>query len=378
MLRPTGSSESSAATPAAWDGSGDSSLRTDGGDAGGDADEQSTQLDDVAVLHAKVDHHSPSVAIILPAFNEEQTIEPTIRAFHASLPEAEIVVVNNNSTDRTADLAKATFRSLGCRAILVDEPRRGKGNAVRRAFHDVDADIYVLADADMTYPANRVRDLIEPVAANQADMVVGDRLAGGDYQRQNRRPFHDLGNRLVLYIVNLLFRSNLSDIMSGYRVFSADFVWGYPILVDGFEIETDMTLHALDKRFRIVEIPVEYVDRPAGSSSKLNTFSDGLRVLRTISSLARHYRPMLFFGSIAFSLFVLGLLCGLPVLGEWIAFQYIYRVPLAILATGLMVLSAGAVGIGLVLDSVVHQERLRYERDFLMNRRSPRRQRSRD
>lgn len=203
-----------------------------------------------------------SVAIILPAFNEELTIAPTIRAFHAAMPEAEIVVVNNGSTDSTASLARETFRSLGCRARLIEEPRRGKGSAVRRAFHEVDADLYVLVDADMTYPADRVCDLVEPVAAGRADMVVGDRLVGGHYQRENMRAFHNFGNRLVLLMVNRLFRSGLSDIMSGYRVLSADFVNGYPILVDGFEIETDMTLHALDKRFRILELPVEYVDRP--------------------------------------------------------------------------------------------------------------------
>jgi hypothetical protein len=263
------------------------------------------------------------------------------------------------------------FRSLECSGTLIAEQRRGKGNALRRAFHDVYADIYVLADADMTYPANRVRDLIEPVTRNQADMVVGNRMMGGEYERENKRPMHGLGNRLVLRIVNLLFHSDLGDIMSGYRVLSASFVWSYPILVDGFEIETDMTLHALDKRFRIVEIPVEYVDRPAGSTSKLRTFSDGLRVLRTISSLARHYRPMLFFGSVSVLLFLLGLLCGLPVIGDWVAYHYIYAVPLAILATGLMLLSAGSLGIGLVLDSVVHQDKLRYERDFLSGRRPP-------
>ena len=196
---------------------------------------------------------SQSLAIILPAYNEELTIATTIRAFHAAIPEARIVVVNNNSTDGTADLARATLDSLGCLSAFVDEPRQGKGNAVRRAFHDVDADIYVLVDADMTYPANRVRDLIEPIATDRADMVVGDRLGGGHYQRENKRPFHNFGNRLVLGIVNLLFRSDLSDIMSGYRAFSADFVQSYPILVGGFEIETDMTLHALDKRFRVTE-----------------------------------------------------------------------------------------------------------------------------
>jgi len=314
---------------------------------------------------------SESIAVILPAYNEELTIRETILAFHEALPEAVIVVVDNNSSDRTAELATEAFRSISCATRLIREPRQGKGWALRRAFHETEAAVYVIVDADMTYPAGRVRDLIRPILDGEADMVVGDRLAEGRYARENRRPFHDIGNRLVLAIVNRVFGARLGDIMSGYRALSRTFVRNYPILVGGFEIEVDMTLHALDKQFRIVELPIEYRDRPDGSVSKLRTFSDGRRVLYTIARVTRHYRPLLFFGLAALLFSVAGLVAAIPVMSDWIAFRYIYHVPLAILATGLELLAAGLFGIGLVLDSVVHLERMAYERDLLANRSRP-------
>lgn len=302
------------------------------------------------------------VAVILPAYNEELTVAGTIRAFHAQLPQASIVVVNNNSSDRTREIAEQTLRELGAFGTVLDESRPGKGNAVRRAFLQTDADIYVLTDADQTYPAERVHDLMRPVLENRADMVVGDRHSGGHYARENTRLLHGFGNSLVQRLVNRLFRSQLVDIMSGYRVFSRLFVKNYPILVEGFQIETDMTLHALHKRFRIVEIPVEYCDRPAGSASKLNTFSDGAKVLFTIAQILRYYRPLAFFGGLS-GLFVLGgLVAALPVFDDWIRHQYIYHVPLAILASALEIVAIMLLGIGLMLDSVVHQQRLEYER----------------
>ena len=304
------------------------------------------------------------VAIILPAFNEQSTIVPTIRAFHEALPGAEIVVVDNNSSDETAALALEAFAMLGAEARLIKETRQGKGYAVRRAFTDVRADIYVLADADMTYPADRVRDLIRPIVADDADMVVGNRLAAGRYAEENKRPLHNMGNRLVLAMVNHLFHATLGDIMSGYRALSRSFVAHYPILVEGFEIETDMTLHALDKRFRVAEIPIEYSARPIGSVSKLRTFTDGRRVLSTILKVVRYYRPMLFFGVAALAFASAGLLAAIPVISDWINYQYIYHVPLAILSTGLEILASLSLAVGLILDSVVHLERLAYERDL--------------
>jgi glycosyltransferase involved in cell wall biosynthesis len=307
------------------------------------------------------------VAVILPAYNEEQTVAATMAGFHAQLPFAHIVVVNNNSQDNTRAVAERTLRELNAAGCVLDEPRPGKGNAVRRAFLEIDADIYVLADADQTYPPERVHDLMRPILENRADMVVGDRHSDGHYARENSRPLHGFGNRLVQSLVNRLFRSQLVDIMSGYRVFNKLFVKNYPILVEGFQIETDMTLHALHKRFRIVEVPVEYRDRPAGSVSKLNTFSDGARVLFTIAQILRYYRPLAFFGSLS-ALFVLaGLVAALPVFDDWIKHQYIYHVPLAILASALEIVAIMQLGIGLMLDSIVHQQCMEYERHLANN-----------
>lgn len=305
------------------------------------------------------------IAVILPAYNEEITIRDVILSFHAALPEAAIYVVDNNSRDRTAEIARQTLSECGAQGDVLSERRQGKGYAVRRAFHVVDADVYLLSDADLTYPANRARDLMQPVIDGQADMVVGDRHSGGNYSEQNKRRLHGFGNNLVRDLINLFFRSELKDIMSGYRAFSRSFVKNYAILVAGFQIETDMTLHALDKRFRIVEMPVEYVDRPAGSVSKLNTFSDGMRVLSTIVQILRYYRPLAFFGAFALLAMALGLLAGIPVLQDWIEFRYIHHVPLAILATALEVVAMVLLTIALVLDGLARQQRENYELHLL-------------
>jgi glycosyltransferase involved in cell wall biosynthesis len=307
----------------------------------------------------------PSIAVILPAYNEELTIRQTMQAFHQALPEARIIVVNNKSTDATYQIALQALADLNCDGQVINENRQGKGNAMRRAFVDVDADVYVLSDADMTYPAERARDLLRPVLENQADMVVGDRHSQGHYQKENRRPLHGFGNRLVQGLVNGLFHSNLVDIMSGYRVMSRRLVKNYPILVDGFQVETDLTLHALDKRFRIVEVPVEYKDRPAGSFSKLSTFSDGAKVLWSITQILRHYRPLQFFAWIAAMFCLAGLVAGIPVIKDWMSYRYIYHVPLALLATGLEIIAVMCMAIGLTLDSIVHQQRLAFEREIL-------------
>jgi glycosyltransferase involved in cell wall biosynthesis len=310
----------------------------------------------------------PKVVVILPAYNEEKTISSTIEDFCQYLPEGEIWVINNRSTDATESMASDTLTRLKCHGGIICENRAGKGNAVRRAFIDIDADIYVLADADMTYPAAQVRNLIAPVLSGEADMVVGDRHSAGNYAAENKRALHGFGNLLVRYLVNKLFRANLADIMSGYRVFSRKFVKNYPILVEGFEIETDMTLHALDKRFRIVEIPVRYLDRPDGSFSKLNTIRDGVRVLSTIGNILRYYRPLMFFGATAIIFAGLGLIAGIPVLNDWVSDRYIKHVPLAILATGLEILAVVFAAIGLILDSITFQDKRNFERRLLSDR----------
>lgn len=305
------------------------------------------------------------IAIILPAYNEQQTIGQTVEDFHNELPEARIWIINNHSDDATAQIACETLMRLGCNGGVMNEPRPGKGNAVRRAFLDIDADIYVLADADMTYPASQVHILIAPVLTGEADMVVGDRHSAGHYAAENKRALHDFGNHLVRNLVNWLFHARLTDIMSGYRVLNRRFVKSYPILVEGFEIETDMTLHALDKRFRILEVPIQYQDRPTGSLSKLNTIRDGVRVLNTISNILRYYRPLLFFGSAALTFALLGLIAGVPVLEDYLVQQYILHIPLAILATGLGIIAVLLGAIGLILDSIAHQERRKFERELL-------------
>jgi len=306
-----------------------------------------------------------SIAVILPAYNEELTIEATIRDFHTHLPEAQIWVVDNRCSDRTRQIATETLATLGCAGGVLLENRPGKGNAVRRAFLEIEADVYVLSDADCTYPASQVRELLAPVLRGEVDMVVGDRHSDGHYAAENKRALHGFGNDLVKRMVNILFNSRLADIMSGYRVFSRRFVKNYPILVEGFEIETDMTLHALDKRFRILELPVEYRDRPEGSFSKLNTLRDGTRVLVTIWNILRYYRPLVFFGLLAVFLAGLGLLTGFPVLEEWSKTRYIERVPLAILASALEIIAMLMFAVGMVLDSIAHQHKLIFERAML-------------
>lgn len=310
----------------------------------------------------------PQIAVILPAYNEAATIAATITDFHQALPDAAIWVIDNRCSDDTRGIALRTIEALRCAGGVLQESRPGKGNAVRRAFIEIDADIYVLSDADCTYPAEQVQQLIEPVRRGEADMVVGDRHTEGQYAAENKRPLHGFGNRLVRNLVNSLFRAKLSDVMSGYRVFSRRFVKHYPILVEGFEIETDMTLHALDKRFRVLEVPVQYRDRPVGSVSKLNTFRDGARVLATIWNIMRHYRPLLFFGSAAAFCALLGLFAGWAVIAEFVSQRYIERVPLAILATGLEIEAVLLLAVGLILDSMVHQSKLHFERDLLNGR----------
>ena len=305
------------------------------------------------------------IAVVLPAYNEERTVRGTIKGFHAALPNAAIFVIDNNSSDKTAHIAAETLRELQCNGGVIPEARQGKGNALRRAFTVIDADIYVLSDADETYPADRVMDLIQPLLEDRADMVVGDRHSGGEYSRENDRRFHNVGNRLVRHFVNTLFGAHLVDIMSGYRAFSRLFVKNYPILVGGFEVETDVTLHALDKRFRIIEVPVSYRNRPAGSVSKLNTLSDGARVLFTIAQILRYYRPMLFFGGLALVFAIAGLVSAIPVFDDWITSRYIFHVPLAVLAAALEMVAMILLAAGLILDSVAHQQRVEFERDLL-------------
>lgn len=306
-----------------------------------------------------------SIALILPAYNEELTIARVIRAFHQEIPDAQIYVIDNNSSDRTHELAESALFEIRGAGRVIRELRQGKGNALRRAFLEIQADVYVMVDADLTYPATRVKELIAPILNGEADMVVGDRHSLGGYKKENKRSFHSFGNGLVTTLVNRLFGSNLVDIMSGYRVFSRKFVKNYAILVEGFEVETDLTLHSLDKRYRIREIPIEYQDRPDGSFSKLNTFSDGAKVIFTIFQILCYYRPLFFFGMIAVFFAILGFVAAIPVFDDWITYRFIYHVPLAILAAALELVAALSFSVSLILNSITRQYRMQCERDLL-------------
>lgn len=305
------------------------------------------------------------IAIIIPAYNEELTIADTIKGFFRQIPEARIVVVDNNSKDRTSEIARAVFRELQCRGTLLFEKRQGKGMAVRKAFSEIDASWYIMVDADTTYPPDAVHDLLRIAVENGYDMVVGDRHSGGAYKEQNKRRFHNFGNNLITTVINMLFRNNLTDILSGYRVFSRKFVKNYPILATGFEIETEMTLHALDKRFSIAEVPIAYYERPEGSVSKLNTVGDGIRILKTIMWIFKDYKPLYFFGVCALLAFFAGVATGIPVIYEYIEFRYVYRIPSAVLSTGFMIVAMLFFAIGLILDTVEKFQRFNYELQLL-------------
>ena len=241
--------------------------------------------------------NNKKIAVLIPCYNEELTITKTVKDFRKALPKAEIYVYNNNSKDKTAFLAKKAG------AIVRNEYQQGKGNVVRSMFRDIDADIYVLVDGDDTYPAEEVKNLIIPVNEGRADMVIGDRLSS-TYYTENKRPFHNFGNDLVKKLVNFLFKANIHDIMTGYRVFSKKFVKCMPIMSDGFQIETEMTVFSLVYHMNIVEVPITYRDRPAGSESKLNTYKDGAKVLIKLFDLFKEYRPFMMFGVFSFMLLI--------------------------------------------------------------------------
>jgi glycosyltransferase involved in cell wall biosynthesis len=294
------------------------------------------------------------IAILLPCYNEELTIKKVINDFKKELPKASIYVYDNNCIDNTALIAKENG------AIVVKETFQGKGNVVKSMFEDIDANIYVMIDADDTYPANMVHDLIEPIVSKKAHMSIGDRHSNGTYKRENDRSLHNFGNNLVKFLINRLFKANLKDIMSGYRAFSKDFVKNIPILSSGFEIETEMTLHALDKKFKIEEIPIEYKNRPEGSFSKLNTISDGIKVIKTIFWLFKDYRPLLFFTILSAIFFILGLVFGFSVIIEFVNTSKISKIPSAILSVGLILTSLLTLFSGFILDTIVKQYKQNY------------------
>lgn len=294
------------------------------------------------------------IAVLIPCYNEELTVEKTVSDFKRILPSADIYVYNNNSKDKTKELA------LKAGAIVKDEYRQGKGAVVRSMFRDIEADVYIMVDGDDTYPAEEVEGLITPVLEGKADMVIGDRLSS-TYYTENKRPFHNFGNSLVKGLINFLFKSNLNDIMTGYRSFSKRFVKCMPVMSNGFQIETEMTIFALTNNMQVVNVPIAYRDRPEGSESKLNTFSDGFKVLLTLFNLFKDNRPFLFFGCLSLIIFVVGLIVGIPVIDEFIKTAYITKVPSAVLAAALMINSFLLLSVGIILDAIKNEKRYLFE-----------------
>ena len=294
------------------------------------------------------------IAVLVPCYNEELTVEKVVSDFKKELPDADIYVYDNNSKDRTSELA------LKAGAIVRKETAQGKGNVVRSMFQDIDADIYVMVDGDDTYPADEVHGLIEAVREG-ADMVIGDRLSNGTYASENKRGFHNLGNNLVRLLINKIFDNDINDIMTGYRAFSKKFVKTNAIMSPGFQIETELTITTLVYRYKVKEIPITYRDRPKGIESKLNTFSDGFKVLMTLFDLYKDYKPLFFFGMFALVFLIVGVLVGIPVIVEFFKYSYVYKIPSAILATGLVTISFLLMMLGLILDHNSNVEKREHE-----------------
>ena len=243
------------------------------------------------------------IAVLIPCYNESKTVAKVVKDYKKALPEATIYVYDNNSSDHTDEIA----RKAG--ATVVYEYKQGKGNVIRSMFRDIDAECYIMIDGDDTYPAENAREMCDLILSKKADMVIGDRLSS-TYFTENKRPFHNLGNKMVRFLINKLFHNNVKDIMTGYRAFSYDFVKGFPVLSKGFEIETEMTIHAVDKNYHLVEVPVNYKDRPEGSVSKLNTYKDGFKVLKTIAVLFKEYKLLFGFAAILVTALVMNLILG--------------------------------------------------------------------
>lgn len=294
------------------------------------------------------------IAVLIPCCNESVTIEKVIHDYKRVLPEAVIYVYDNNSTDGTDQIA------LKAGAVVRYEYRQGKGNVIRSMFREIEAECYLMTDGDDTYPAEKAREMVELVLDHGVDMVIGDRLSS-TYFTENKRPFHNMGNRIVRCLINGLFHSHIKDIMTGYRAFSRLFVKNFPVLSRGFEIETEMTIHALDKNFLLAELPVAYRDRPEGSESKLNTVSDGIKVIKTIVSLFRDYKPLLFFSCLAVLCLALGLAMFIPVLSSFIKTGLVDRIPTLIVSCFIVITGILLEVCGVILHVVVKQHKQLYE-----------------
>lgn len=294
------------------------------------------------------------IAVLIPCYNEAKTIEKVVTDFKRELPEATIYVYDNNSSDYTDEIA----RNAG--AVVRYEYQQGKGNVIRRMFSEIDAECYVMVDGDDTYPADNVKDMVDKVLERNVDMVVGDRLSS-TYFEENKRPFHNFGNSIVRWSINTLFKNDIKDIMTGYRAFSYRFVKTFPVLSKGFEIETEMSIHAIDKNMFVENSVIDYRDRPEGSESKLNTYSDGFKVLRTIGRLFRTYRPMRFFGLISLLLFLLASVFFVPVMITYIQTGEVPNFPTLIVCGFVAMASIQAFFSGTILETIYQKNRQDFE-----------------
>lgn len=294
------------------------------------------------------------VAVLIPCYNESVTIKKVVEDYKRALPEAIVYVYDNNSSDGTDEIAKKAG------AVVKYEYRQGKGNVIRSMFRDIEAECYLMIDGDDTYPAEDAQKMIDLVLNKGVDMVIGDRLSS-TYFIENKRPFHNLGNRVVRWAINKLFKSDIKDIMTGYRAFSRMFVKSFPILSKGFEIETEMTIHALDKNFLLEEVPISYRDRPEGSESKLNTVSDGAKVLKTIVTLFRDYKPLLFFSISSAICNMCAIALFVPVLFEYFATGLVLRFPTLIVSGVFLTIGILLWICGLILHVTVKKHRQLYE-----------------
>ena len=306
----------------------------------------------------KGDRDLDRIAVLIPCYNEEKTVEKVVRDFKTVLPEAVIYVYDNNSSDHTVE------KALKAGAVVRHEYQQGKGNVIRRMFREIDAQVYIMTDGDDTYPAEFAREMVDKVLNHQADMVVGDRLSS-TYFTENKRPFHNFGNSLVRGTINRLFHTEIKDILTGYRAFSYQFVKTFPVLSKGFEIETEMSIHAADKNMQVDNVVIEYRDRPEGSESKLNTYSDGVKVLLSISKMYRNYKPMNFFGMVALCLAVISAGFFIPVLLEYITTGLVPKFPTLIVCGFALMASLQSVFAGLVLASVAQRNRQEFEMNLI-------------
>lgn len=294
------------------------------------------------------------IAVLIPCYNEEKTIEKVVKDFKKELPESVIYVYDNNSSDRTAELAKKAG------AVVRNEYMQGKGNVIRRMFRDIDAECYIMIDGDDTYPAESSREMVDLVLEKNVDMVVGDRLSS-TYFSENKRMFHNFGNSLVRKSINVLFNNDIKDIMTGYRAFSYEFVKTFPILSKGFEIETEMSIHAVDKNMYVENVVIDYRDRPQGSESKLNTYSDGMKVLKTIFRLYRIYKPISFFGLISAIMAVISIGFFIPIFITYVKIGLVPNFPTLIVCGFIMIASIQSFFAGLMLNTILQKNRQDFE-----------------